>query len=170
MIYTAKIEQTSAYPKRMHYMPNTDTFEEKEYSSLSYERNVPQPSGWIKKSGTPPCEHLDVIVMTDEPCELGDEIPVRVIGVFCRTDGDNKLVAVPKSRNETDISELPEKETGDLHRLYPKIGKGEGWFGKGRAEQIIADFFSRKKRKIIITVQHTEYEHHINGHAGAWGD
>ena len=24
--------------------------------------------------------------------------------------------------------------------------------------------------KIIITVQHTESEHHINGHAGAWGD
>ena len=25
-------------------------------------------------------------------------------------------------------------------------------------------------RKTIITVQHTESEHHLNGHAGAWGD
>ena len=25
------------------------------------------------------------------------------------------------------------------------------------------------RRKIIITVQHTESEHHLNGHAGAWG-
>ena len=24
--------------------------------------------------------------------------------------------------------------------------------------------------KTIITVQHTESEHHLNGHAGAWGD
>lgn len=170
MIYTAKIEQTNAYPKRMHYMPDTDTFEEKVHYSLSWERNVPQPSGWIKESGTPPCEHLDVIVMTDEPCELGDEIPVRVIGVFCRGDGDNKLVAVPAERCENDIFELPGKESDDLHRLYPKIGRGEGWFGAERAEKLIADFFSRKKRKIIITVQHTESEHHINGHIGAWGD
>ncbi len=154
----------------MHYMPNTDTFEEKDCPSLSYERNVPQPSGWIKESGTPPCEHLDVTVMTDEPCELGDEIPVRVIGVFCRADGNNKLVAVPESRPETDISELPAKETDALHRLYPKLGRGEGWFGRDRAEQVIADFFSRRKRKTIITVQHTESEHHVNRHAGAWGD
>lgn len=24
--------------------------------------------------------------------------------------------------------------------------------------------------KTIITVQHTESEHHLNGHAGAWGN
>ena len=172
MIYTAKIEQTSAYPKRMHYMPNTDTFEAKDCDSLSFIRNVPQPSGWIKESGTPPCEHLDVIVMTDAPCKLGQEIPVRVIGVFCRSDGDNKLVAVPADRPEEDISELSDKEKDDLRRLYPKVdeSRGEGWFGRARAEQVISDHFGRRKRKIIITVQHTESEHHVNGHIGAWGD
>ncbi len=170
MTYTAKIEQTKDYKKRMHYMPNTDTFEEKDYDSLSYIRNVPFPSGWIKESGTPPCEHLDVIVMTEEHCELGDEILVRVIGVFCRSDGDNKLVAVPVSRPENDISELPDSESDTLHSLYPKIGNGEGWFGKERAENVISEFFSCKKRKIIVTVQHTESEHHINGHIGAWGE
>lgn len=170
MNYTAKIEQTNAYMKRMRYMPNTDTFEEKDCDSLSYIRNMPFPYGWIKESGTPPCEHLDVIVVTDEPCELGDEIPVRVIGVFCRSDGDNKLVAVPVSRTETDISELSDSESDALHRLYPKLGKGEGWFGKECAEKVILEFFSCKKRKIIITVQHTESEHHINGHIGAWGN
>lgn len=71
MTYTAKIEQTKDYKKRMHYMPNTDTFEEKDCDSLSNIRNAPFPSGWIKESGTPPCSHLDVIVVTDEPCELG---------------------------------------------------------------------------------------------------
>ena len=71
MTYTAKIEQTKDYKKRMHSMPNTDTFEEKDCDSLSNIRNAPFPSGWIKESGTPPCSHLDVIVVTDEPCELG---------------------------------------------------------------------------------------------------
>ena len=170
MIFTAKIEQTSAYRKRMHYMPDTDTFEEKDCDSLSYIRNVPFPSGWIKESGTPPCEHLDVIVITDTPCRLGDEMPVRVVGVFCRRDGDNKLIAVPVSRPETDISGIPQTERDTLYRLYPKLGKGEGWFGKEHAEEVITAFFSRKKRKIIITVQHTESEHHINGHIGAWGE
>ena len=45
MNYTAKIEQTKDYKKRMHYMPNTDTFEEKDCDSLSYIRNVHFPSG-----------------------------------------------------------------------------------------------------------------------------
>ena len=170
MLYTAKIEQTSANPKRMHYMPNTDTFEAKDCESLSYIRNVPQPSGWIKESGTPPCEHLDVIVMTDGVCRLGQEIPVRVIGVFCRSDGDSKLIAVPADRSETEFSQLSDREKEDLRRLYPKLGEGEGWFGRERAEQVISGFFSRRKRKFIITVQHTESEHHVNGHIGAWGD
>lgn len=47
MTYTAKIEQTHAYKRQIHYMPDTDTFEEKNCDSLSYLRNVPFPSGWI---------------------------------------------------------------------------------------------------------------------------
>ena len=31
-------------------------------------------------------------------------------------------------------------------------------------------FSAAGKRKTILTVQHTESEHHINGHIGAWGD
>ena len=170
MIFTAKIEQTHAYPKRMRYMPNTDTFEEKDCDSLAYIRNVPFPSGWIKESGTPPCAHLDVIVMTDRHCALGDELPVRVIGVFCRADGDHKLAALPVSRPETDLSEISDRETDTLHRLYPKLGTGEGWFGRSRAGEVIAAFFSSRKRKRIITVQHTESEHHVNGHIGAQAD
>ena len=27
-----------------------------------------------------------------------------------------------------------------------------------------------KKRKLIMMVQHTESEHHVNGHIGAWGE
>lgn len=98
MIYTAKIEQTFEYPKRMKYIAQTDSFIEKDCDSLSYVRNVRQPYGWIKESGTPPCDHLDVIIMTDKKYNLGDEERVKIIGVFRRNDGGHKLVGDPKSR------------------------------------------------------------------------
>ena len=172
MIYTAKIEQTSAYRKRMKYVPQTDSFIEKDCDSLSYVRNVRQhyPYGWIKESGTPPCEHLDVIIMTDKVYELGDEERVKIIGVFRRNDGDHKLVGVLENSGINDLSELSDTEKEDLHRLYPKEYSDEGWFGREAAEGIVKDFFAKKKRKIIITVQHTESIHHINGMIGAWAD
>lgn len=170
MTYTAKIEQTYAYPKRMRYMPATDSFVEKDYDSLSYLRGFRQPQGWLKESGTPPCEHLDVIVMTEREHSLGDEVRVRVIGVFCRNDGDHKLVAVPVERAEQDLSELSEAERADLLRLYPAEYAGEGWYGRERAEQAVREFFARAKRRIFITVQHAESQHHVNGMIGAWGD
>ena len=104
MITWSKIEQTYAYPKRMKYLADFDTFIEKDCSSLSYDRNVKQPYGWIMESGTPPCKHLDVIIMTDKEYELGDEDEVRIIGVFCRNDGDHKLVGVQKDRDINDFS------------------------------------------------------------------
>ena len=45
MIYTVKIEQTFAYPKRMKYIARTDSFIEKDCDSLSYVRNVRQLYG-----------------------------------------------------------------------------------------------------------------------------
>ena len=45
MIYTVKIEQTFAYPKRMKYIARTDSFIEKDCDSLSYVRNVRQIYG-----------------------------------------------------------------------------------------------------------------------------
>ncbi len=170
MEFTAKIEQTFAYPKRMKYIASTDSFIEKDCDSLSYLRNVHQPYGWIKESGTPPCEHLDVIIMTDKEYALGDEERVKIIGVFCRSDGDNKLVGVPLCRSIDDFSQLSDAEKNDMHRLYPREEKGEGWFGREKAEEIIGKFFARRKRKTIITVQHTQSQHHINGMIGAWGD
>ncbi len=40
MIFTAKIEQTYAYPKQMKYFAETDSFIEKDCGSLSYVRGV----------------------------------------------------------------------------------------------------------------------------------
>lgn len=169
-VYTVKIEQTYQYPNRMKYIPQTDSFVEKDVKSLSYERNVRQPYGWIKESGTPPCEHLDVYVMTQKEYRLGDEDRIRIIGVFRRSDGDHKLVGVLEDRDVNDFSELTQGEKEDMHRLYPREDPGEGWFGRECAEEIIREFFRRKKRKTIIMVQHTESQHHVNGMIGAWGD
>jgi len=166
LLYTAKIEQTWDYPHRMKYVAETDSFIEKEDMSLSYYRNVKQPYGWIKESGTPPQEHLDVMIMTDSHFELGDEVPVRIIGVFCRSDGDNKFVAVETDRQITDFSELSQTEIDDCYRLYKPFTPEEGWFGRDRAEQEITAYENTPKRKIIIMVQHTESEHHVNGHMG----
>ena len=84
------IEQTYDCPNRMKYNPDTNTFSELNYTSLLRERGVTFPYGWLKDSGTPPAEHLDVILMTREQYNLGDELPIRIIGVFKRYDNDHK--------------------------------------------------------------------------------
>ena len=72
--------------------------------------------------------------MTDTECNLGDEVEIKVIGVFKRTDFDHKYVVVESSRDIQDISELMEDEMDELKKLYPRISEGEGWFGKDVAE------------------------------------
>ncbi len=141
MQFTAKIEQTFAYPKRMKYIAETDSFIAKDCDSLGYVRNVRQPYGWIKESGTPPLPHLDVYIMTEREFELGNEVEVRIIGVFRRDDGDHKLVGVTLDRDTSDFSELSDAEKEDMRRLYGGKYKGEGWFGRETAEEIINAFF-----------------------------
>ena len=130
------VEQTDRYPRRMEYQPETHTFAETPWQSLGHARGVPYPYGWLRGFGTPPQRHLDVLLVSTEPHELGDEVPVRLIGVFVRRDGDNKLLALPPERAETDYTQLPEGEKELLLRLYPGRYEGEGWFGRERAEAI----------------------------------
>lgn len=128
------VEQTYKYPMRMEYNQETGKFTECEYKSLQYERNFTKPYGWIKESGTPPLPHWDCILMTEKEYELGDEVEIKIIGVFQRSDFDHKYVVVEASREIEDIMELAETEWEELHRLYPRIREGEGWFGKEVAE------------------------------------
>ena len=127
------VEQTYKYPMRMRYDSTTKSFEASEQKSLAYERNFTKPYGWIKESGTPPQPHWDCILMSEEDVELGQEIEIKVIGVFKRSDLDHKYVVVEVSREIEDISELQESEWEKLRRLYPRIREGEGWFGKEEA-------------------------------------
>ena len=101
----------------------------------------------MKGSGTPPEEHLDVFLLSQEHCFLGDELPIKIVGVFKRNDGDHKLIAVSPERDETDFSQLPEHEKNDLHKLYPRVDDGEGWFGTETAEEVIANFMKNGRVK-----------------------
>lgn len=121
MIFTAKIEQTYAYPKANEiYCRNGFIYRKGLRQPFICARSAPAVHGWIKESGTPPQPHLDVIVMTDDEYELGDEVQVRVVGVFRRSDGDHKFVGVPESREVNDFTELTESEISDMNRLYRK--------------------------------------------------
>ena len=128
------VEQTYEYPMRMKFDPDTGTFSALEQKSLAFERGFTKPYGWIKESGTPPQPHWDCILLSDKSFALGDEVEIRVIGVFQRGDGDHKYVVVESDRNITDLAEITEAEREELGRLYPRIREGEGWFGKERAQ------------------------------------
>ncbi len=128
------VEQTYKYPMRMEYDSEKNTFREREHKSLAYERNFTKPYGWIKESGTPPHPHWDCILMTDEEYDLGDEIAIKVIGVFKRSDLDHKYVVVEVTRDVDDFWQLRVEEKEELNRLYPRIREGEGWYGKEEAE------------------------------------
>lgn len=132
-MYTAIIEQTKKHKMRMVYDPETKTFNESGFESLFYARKCDFPYGWIKGFGTPPEDHLDVIVITEKDYELGQEVMVNIIGIFKRNDGDHKLVAVPESSSYSDISDLSKEDRQSLQALYPKLAEGEGWYGKAFA-------------------------------------
>ena len=128
------IEQTFKYPFRMIYNPESRAFTASDSKSLFYERRFMKPYGWIKESGTPPGRHWDCILMSDGEYDLGDEIAVKVIGVFKRADLDHKYVAVEETRGTDDLDGLSAVEIAELKKLYPRIRDGEGWFGKEIAE------------------------------------
>lgn len=138
-MYHMIVEQTRWYSRRMVYHPETGTFSESEYASLMYVRNIRQPYGWIRESGTPPEPHWDVFLMTEDECELGEELPIRIIGVFLRGGGDHKFIAVRPEREIYDYDQLEDSEKEDLRRLYPRIDEGGGWFGREEAERILAE-------------------------------
>ena len=127
------IEQTSKYPNRMVYHPETHSFSTSDKMSLAYARKFFFPYGWIKESGTPPEPHCDCMLMTSNEYELGDEVSVKIIGMFKRNDGDHKYIVVELSRSIDDYELLTLEEKEALSNLYPRIDQGEGWFGREEA-------------------------------------
>lgn len=140
-MYTMIIEQTNEYAKRMKYNPVDKSFVETEHDSLFHIRKCPYPYGWIKESGTPPQNHLDVILISNDSYSLGTEVEIKCIGVFLRADGDHKLISVPKNNHRVeDLSDLTDEEMTYLQNLYPSVSAHEGWHGKEQANRIIKRF------------------------------
>ena len=104
------IEQTKAYKRRMRYVPETNTFVERDHDSFGTWSGVSNPYGWLKSSGTPPGPHLDVILVSKGHYELGDEVPARIVGCSLMKSGDHKLIAVPQARPEEELKQLPQEE------------------------------------------------------------
>lgn len=127
------VEQTRDYPMRMEFDPHTGEFHAREHRSLAFERGFTKPYGWIRESGTPPQPHWDCILLSDRAFALGDEVEIRVIGVFQRGDGDHKYIAVETGREISDLDQISAGEREELHRLYPRVREGEGWFGREQA-------------------------------------
>lgn len=127
------IEQTSKYPYRMVYDPETNTFSSSDKMALAYARKFFFPYGWLKESGTPPEPHCDCMLMTPNAYEIGDEVLVKIIGMFKRNDGDHKYIVVERSRSIDDFELLTLEEKEALRNLYPRIDEGEGWFGREEA-------------------------------------
>jgi len=123
------VEQTKKYANRMIYNPDDNSFTSSDIESLAHQRHFEYPYGWIKESGTPPLPHCDCILMDDGEYNLGDEVEIKIIGMFKRNDGDHKYVVVRKDRKIKDISEITMSETNALKNFYPRADEGEGWFG-----------------------------------------
>jgi hypothetical protein len=143
------IEQTKDYAKRIAYDPNTNTFSETGQDCIFLHRGFTHPYGWLKNAGAPPAAHLDVFLLSQGHCSLGDELPIKIVGVFKRNDGDHKLIAVSPERGETDFSQLPECEKNDLYNLYPRVDDGEGWFGREAAAGVVAEFMENERGRML---------------------
>ncbi len=139
-LYDMVVEQTIEYPKRMKYLQSENRFIETKMDSLFYVRNVHYPYGWLVGFGAPPDRHLDILLISDKKYMLGEIVSVKIVGVFIRNDGDNKLLAVLPEREENDYSQLPDEEKKLLLKLYPGKFDGEEWFGFTQAKEIIRAF------------------------------
>lgn len=144
-LYSMIIEQTRNYEYRMSYDPHKKIFFNSGFKSLLYARNFPYPYGWLKDSGTPPQEHLDVILLSLDDFELGDEVLVRLVGCFLREDKDHKLLALLPSRKEKDLSALAPEEIQALNNLYQPFSEKEGWYGLEQVARALNDFFKSKE-------------------------
>ena len=78
------VEQLPQSPKRMIYNAENHSFLESDSDSLLFVRGVPYPYGWIKESGSPPGPHCDCVLVSQADYALGDEVAIKIIGVFQR--------------------------------------------------------------------------------------
>ncbi len=144
MIKEMVIEQVRGEVYRNRYNPVKKEFEQTGDRFLLTERGFDGYYGWIKESGTPPEEHLDILFISDKEYALGDVVSVKIVGIFKRDDEDHKIVGIEVSRTENDLFELSDATIESLKKLYPRVSETEGWFGRSRAEQLVDSWLDDK--------------------------
>lgn len=131
------VEQPPGERYRLDYDPATQRFTPTTSLSLFYDRGFSGAYGWVGGLGTPPGEHIDVILVTRRPLPAGSVVEVYPCGLFRRADGDHKLVALDAALHTSveppDLPLLPPADQAELRRLYPRIDTGEGWFNRDEA-------------------------------------
>lgn len=127
------VEQPRNEPHRFSYDSASQTFFRSLHKSLIYDRGFSGVYGWIGGTGVPPGPHHDVLLFTTQFPAAGEILVGHVCGVFLRQDNDHKFVAVDDEMRDTmkmaDLSSLDQASYHELLRLYPRVDKGEGWFG-----------------------------------------
>jgi|GEM_PF-149281 len=137
------IEQTPQHKKRMVYQPEDHTFTESAYDCLHHSRGVTCHYGWIVGTGRPPGDHLDIFLFGAWDHELGDQVQVKVLGIFIRSDGDHKVIACPPKSPYYSLEDLPDHDLDQVYKLYPQVGPGEAWLGRLEALTWIETYKSK---------------------------
>jgi hypothetical protein len=131
---------------RWVYSPENDSFIEKAYDHCFIgDKTLKGIYGWVDGYGAPPKPHNDVLLISDYKFSLGDITQGKLIGVFISSDGDHKLICIHPSREENDLSDLPEWERNMLLNIYPGKYKGDAWLGRDIAESVLGTFDRSKK-------------------------
>lgn len=123
---------------RWLYSAELNTFTKKEFNHIfKNDKAFEGIYGWIDRYGTPPNQHKDVLMITEDKFELGDVIEGKLIGVFRRCDGDNKFICINPDRRENDLAELTDYERGMLFNIYTRKYEGDEWLGKDDASSLL---------------------------------
>ena len=126
------------------------------YSSVHY----PTDYGFIPETLAEDGDHLDILVIVEEPTFPGCHIPVRPIGVLNMVDvngEDQKILAVPtvdprfdRVKDIGDISQhwLREiKNFFDTYKILQEVQtEVQGWDNSARAHEVITDCKERYNR------------------------
>lgn len=127
------------------------------YSSVHY----PTDYGFVPQTRAEDGDHLDVLLIVNEPTFTGCLVPARPVGVLRMRDEkgvDYKILAVPtgdpRFAQVQDLEDIPPHlltEIENFFNIYKTLeGKEthtDGWEGVLRAQAVIADAVERFRRE-----------------------
>ncbi|MHB1134313.1 MAG: inorganic diphosphatase [Chloroflexota bacterium] len=128
------------------------------FSSVHY----PTDYGFIPNTLAPDGDHLDALVVCEEPTFPGCLVPARAIGVLCMTDEkgqDDKILAVPcgdpRFDHIRDLADLPRHWLAEIANFFTTYKMLEDkatticdWSGVDRARAIVEECLAAAQQVI----------------------